>query len=571
MTLRNAYTLALAGLMAAGLTLQPAPAAACGGFFCDNSQPVNQEAEGIIFAQEPDGTVTAVIQIQYEGPSERFAWMLPVSGSPDISVSSNAAFTRLQAASNPQYTMTRTVEGTCRDGDFAFGGAPTADGLAVDLGVGFEDAGSMENPITVVDEGSVGPYDFVLIAIDPEASDLVGLAIEWLQDNGYDVPDMGSDVLRPYLEAGQNLLAFRLTKGNDAGAIRPVRLSFGEGLPSIPLRPTAIATVPDMGIMVWVLGPSRAIPANYRSLELNEALINWFNPNSNYDDVVSRAANEAQGQGFVTEMSGSAPELGAVVWNEFEQSSWDRLRSEDWTGREGDLVGRSGDFFFLDGMREVLEAHLTPPEGVSADEFFACIGCYVEFSARDIEGFEPADFLADMAENVINPMVETQELFERTAVQTRMYTTMSADEMTMDPVFDFNADLPEVSNRHTAERIIECSPGVFQNDAPWRVELASGDVVRGEGNTWPFDLDTTDMPASARIKRVGTSGEGNVEEDNTADISQSLATHNRTIPGPPVRVAGSGFCSASPAGQSAAGFGILGLALGALLFRRRQV
>ncbi len=566
MHLRHAFPLALAGLMAAGLTLQPAPAAACGGFFCDNNQPVNQQAERIIFAQEPDGTVTAVIQIQYAGPSERFAWMLPVSGRPDIAVSSNAAFTRLQAVSNPIYQLNDTVEGTCREDDFAFGGgAPSSDMIAVDMGTA--DPGS-EN-VTVVDQGSVGPYDFVLISIDPDAADLVALAIEWLQDNGYDVPDMGSDVLRPYLEAGQNLLAFRLTKGNDAGAIRPVRLSFGEGLPSIPLRPTAVATVPDMGILVWVLGPSRAVPANYRSLELNEALINWISPGPTYDAVVTRAANEAQGQGFVTEMSGSAPELGAFIWSEGEEDLWDELRTQSWTDREGALIDMSQRFFFLDGMREVLGTHLTPPEGISEDEFFGCIGCYIGFDVVDVEGFEPASFLEDVASEVIDPMVETQALFERTAVQTRLYTTMSADEMTMDPVFDFNADLPEVSNQHTADRFIECSPAVSRFEAPWRVELASGDVLRGEGGGWPFDLATTDMPASAVIKRVGPTGtgEGNIEEDNREVISRALVAHNRTIPGPPVR--SSGFCSASPAGQSAAGFGILGLALGALLLRRR--
>ena len=60
-----------------------------------NSQPVNQQAERIIFSHEEDGSVTAVIQIQYQGPSEQFAWMLPVAGSPEISVSSDAAFTRI--------------------------------------------------------------------------------------------------------------------------------------------------------------------------------------------------------------------------------------------------------------------------------------------------------------------------------------------------------------------------------------------------------------------------------------------------------------------------------------------
>src|SRR6187399_3539515 len=87
--------------------LVPSSALACGGFFCNQSQPVNQAAEGIIFADNGDGTVTAVIQIMYEGPSTSFSWLLPIAGVPmkdDVTVASNLAFQRLQAATNPQYT-----------------------------------------------------------------------------------------------------------------------------------------------------------------------------------------------------------------------------------------------------------------------------------------------------------------------------------------------------------------------------------------------------------------------------------------------------------------------------------
>ncbi len=106
----------LALLASVPLLLSPERASACGGFFCDSSQPVNQSAERIIFTHDADGTVTAVIQIQYAGPAEEFAWVLPVAGSPEVNVSSNAAFTRLQLATNPQYQLTTRVEGTCRDG-----------------------------------------------------------------------------------------------------------------------------------------------------------------------------------------------------------------------------------------------------------------------------------------------------------------------------------------------------------------------------------------------------------------------------------------------------------------------
>ncbi|MFT5355236.1 MAG: hypothetical protein ACI9KE_002452 [Polyangiales bacterium] len=204
-------------------------AKACGGFFCNQSQPVNQAAERIIFSHNADGTTTAMIQILYSGPSESFAWMLPVNGNPDISVSSNSAFQQIQSATNPSYQLNVEVEGECDQGDFGqgprFAGADS--GPSLDAGAS-SDAGAP--PVTVVNQGSVGPYDFVIIAVDQAADDIALVATEWLQENEYDVSELGRDRLVPYLESGMNLLAFRLTKGRDTGEIRPVVLSFGAGL-----------------------------------------------------------------------------------------------------------------------------------------------------------------------------------------------------------------------------------------------------------------------------------------------------------------------------------------------------
>ena len=66
-------------------------AQACGGTFCNTNTPVNQTAERIIFVDRPDGTVTAVVEIQYQGSAEDFSWVLPVPGIPDVDVSSTLA------------------------------------------------------------------------------------------------------------------------------------------------------------------------------------------------------------------------------------------------------------------------------------------------------------------------------------------------------------------------------------------------------------------------------------------------------------------------------------------------
>ncbi len=552
--------LGVASLVAA-LVSNPAPAHACGGFFCNAAQPVNQAAERIIFARGDDGEVTALIQIQYSGPSENFAWMLPVQGVPEVGVSSNSAFDRLQAATNPVYQLNTTVEGTCDGGGSFFRGSSTdfpdsADGGAID-------DGAPRPPVNVLDSGTVGPYDFVIINVDPSLEDLAAEAIAWLGENRYDVDEFGADMLEIYLEQGMNLLAFRLTKGADAGSIRPVRLSFGPGLPSIPIRPTAVAATDDMGVMVWVLGEHRAIPANYRDLELNEALIDWISPSRNYNDVVTQAANEAGGQGFVTEMAGPAVPLSEAIWPSWQASQFEWLRSEDWTRREGEFVSFLSNFVGLDGMGEILLRHIAVPEGLTEDDFFACLSCYVAFDVEDIEGLEPSLLLDEMAEDVIAPMEETAALFETIPYVTRLYTTMSAHEMTVDPVFDFNADLGDVSNQHVADRIIECSRHIERSEAPYRVILPGGEVVRGVGSTWPFAVGDEDMPAVRRVRRVGTEGEGAVIDDNVEQIQATLVRHNATVSGPP----GLLNCSATNTGGSASGLASL-LAL-ALFLRRR--
>ena len=111
----------LGAICAASIVGAPEIASACGGFFCSSPNlPINQAAEKIIFSANANGTVTAVIQIAYQGPAPKFSWLLPISSVPtadQIGVASNLAFQRLQSATNPQYSLTVRTEGTCAEDD----------------------------------------------------------------------------------------------------------------------------------------------------------------------------------------------------------------------------------------------------------------------------------------------------------------------------------------------------------------------------------------------------------------------------------------------------------------------
>ncbi len=523
----------------------PATAAACGGFFCNTAQPVNQAAEGIIFADNGDGTVTAVIQIKYQGPSKNFSWLLPISSVPksdaDIGIASDLAFQRLQGATNPQYTLTVKVEGSCLQNDSA-GGFPT--GAAGSANASGPPLQVSDGGVTVEASGVVGSFAWTVISLDKSLADPSDVAVTWLKDNGYDVPSGSPKLLGPYLQSGMYLLALRLTKGADSGSIRPIALTYKGTQPSIPIKVTAVAANDDMGVLTWVLGKSRAVPQNYLSLELNEARINWFNAASNYNLVVTAAANDAGGQGFVTEFAGPSSALKQAIWLPYEESIWTQFQKTTFQSFADFFRQAYQTYGSYDGFWDATRAAVTLPTGLTFDDFKLCPNCY----ANQIQ-FQPSAYLAALDKSVIQPIKLVQNLVDAHPELSRMYTTMSADEMTLDPLFTFNADLKDVSNVHTAVRVIECNPSVDQFNAPWRIELPQGGVVRGSGSSvgsWPAAL--SGLPPNRVIVRTGGSGSGKVVEDNSTAINDQLATYNATMPA-------SGSAGEAGAESSSAGAG----------------
>jgi hypothetical protein len=581
-------TLTSVGLLLGVMALMPRQAEACGGFFCSQQQPVNQAAERIIFADNGDGTITAVIQIQYQGPSENFSWLLPISTVPedgDLGVASNLAFSRLQAATNPQYNLNTRVEGTCRSTS-AFNGAVAASPNAAApretcddnaLLAGCEGA---DNGVTVAASGVVGAFDWTVLSVDPAVADPAVPALTWLTDNGYDVTPEGAALVGPYLAEGMKLLALRLTKGSDTGSIRPIKLTYPAAAPMIPIKLTAVAANRDMGVMTWALSSARAVPFNYNALELNEARINWFNAASNYGDVVNEAANDAGGQGFVTEFAGPSTLLTDVVWTQFEDDNWRAMRAATYSTFEQMFQALYGNYQGFDGFWDAMRRSVELDEGLSFEDFQLCPECYA-----DQVSFSPSELFAAVEADVIEPLRSVQTLLDAAPYTTRLYSTLSAEEMTVDPVFVFNPDLPDVNNIHRTDRVIECDDDVYEWEAPWRIDFPQGTTIRGTARdvgVWPLAVD--EQPANFQVLLLANSGQGEVVADNSERISEMLGTYNSSVdpsrafvPGTTMRMTGGGdsggLCSLPPHGPGGApapfAFGLAAL-VGASWLRRRR-
>jgi uncharacterized protein (TIGR03382 family) len=551
----------------AGLVAAPSDAEACGGTFCNTQQPVNQTAENIIFSKNDDGTVTAIVQIMYQGPSESFAWLLPVSGTPEVGVSSSNAIQRLVQRTNPQFNLNTTVVGECKQRNLDNAG----NNGSFDAGAVQDASSNADSGVTVVDQGTVGPYDYTTISVSENAQDPAQDALDWLTDNDYDLMDTGPELIRDYLDDGMNLIAFKLTKSAQTGDIRPVSLTYPAELPMIPIKLTSVAANDNMGVRVFVLGEERAIPSNYKSLELNWAVINWLQRGSNYDSVVSQAADEANGQGFVTEYANTSTTIDQVVWSDTADSRWQQLDdASQWENRHGELIMETmRSFGFLDGMTRAVDQTVPLPQGVTPAQLVQAPFSVYDSTDTNISGFNPQVFLDAVRENVIEPMRDTEAVIDSRPYVTRLYTTMSAGDMTLDPMFDFNPTLGHVDNVHSADRTVYCSSFVTRAEAPWETVLPDGRVVHGTGNTWPIRL-SDGAPASEEIRQDNNMNEGEVVEDNTGEIEDMVDSNNDDVSLDPGGSTGdSGGCSSTGHHTPTAAIALLGLLVAGLVRRKR--
>jgi len=89
------------------------------------------------------------------------------------------------------------------------------------------------------------------------------------------------------------------------------------------------------------------------------------------------------------------------------------------------------------------------------------------------------DFADRLRERVIDPGRNAERLVQSHGYLTRMYTTISPDEMTKDPMFHINADLEEVTNIRTATNRQLCN-----GDSIWTLP-DEREVYIPQGEAWP--------------------------------------------------------------------------------------
>lgn len=491
-------------LLFALAALAPSQAFACGGFFCNPQSPVYQAGEEIVFAVDEDAcTVSTHVSIQYEGAADDFAWIVPIAGEPDLFQSSSALFDALRGATDPSYQLNTDINGICE--------LPTPN-----LALSMADGGEFNDGVTVVREERVGPYETVVLrALSAD------VLLQWLQTEGYDLPSNLSDVLSPYVADNQYFVALKLASGKDSGDLAPLGMRYDGCSASVPLQLTSIAANADMPVDVYVLGESRAVPDNYMHVTLNDASIDWWTGGANFPQALSTAADEAGGQAFSTTFSGSLEVAEIEVYADtFDESEYAALTDaevfinrlfEDELLLSAELVSVLMDFIPVPAELE--------DQGVTSAMYYSCLGCY---GAPDTSNFDPQLLAARIASDVIPGLVEAQAALDAHPHLTRLTTTMDPEEMTVDPIFVLNADLPQqVSNVRTAVQKVNCAVLEGQFGAERTLKLDDGRSIKLPSLRWLNAHDTTEIevieelttPAAILIEDFGAEGMGEIVFD----------------------------------------------------------
>jgi hypothetical protein len=538
------------GLSALGTLVLPAPASACGGFFCSN-QPIDQSGENIVFSVEEDGAIEAHVQILYQGAAEQFAWILPTPSAPALSVGTDALFRDLDQATRPVFVTESETTGTCRPEpscpyDWDTAGPPFAGGFA--------DAGAAAPPdrgVDVVFRGNVGPYDAaVLTATD------VNALYDWLNEYDYQIPESARPEIDAYIATRSYFVALRLQKDRAVGEIQPIVLRYTNGEPCIPIRLTRIAAVDDMPIRAYFLASQGMRSTNYTMLTPDvDDEPGLFLGSRSYESVVTNAVDDAGGRAFVTDYLGSTPSVSLELPDIADLATVTDARAFVQALRDRGFVGDSQ-------LLALLQRFIPPPTPDEATSFYNCLvqswcGGYEGYLAALL--FQPADFVAALDAAIVAPRRNAQAIVERHPTLTRLYTTMSAAEMTEDPVFYPSDAARAVSNVHTARLITECSPEYFWFAAPQRLVLPTGREVRArEGVVYPGDDDAY----------CADRGAGTFAPWTPIDTLRATASERARQA---VSAGGGGLCSASPRTGGAGGaLAALAAVIVALVARRRR-
>lgn len=282
-----------AGAAAALLTLAIShhEAHACGGgaFYPSSTETATVSGHRVVISLSSAQTVLWD-QIAYKGAAKDFAWVMPVPDGARVEAASDAWLEVLDAATE---TRVSSPSLDCGSGPAVSCGGPSAGGGTKGLPNGRQG----DPAVTIVHEGSAGPYDTVTIKSDtPDAIS------KWLTDNGYNIPAEIQPILNDYAAKGQSFIALRLKPESSVAQMKPVRVVMPGALTTFPMRMLAAGAQEKVAIKLFVITEGRVEIDGFPSAEIDAAKLTWdfATSESNYGALRSEALSAEGGKTWLT-------------------------------------------------------------------------------------------------------------------------------------------------------------------------------------------------------------------------------------------------------------------------------
>lgn len=277
---KPALRLCFAAIPLLASLLSASDARACGGCFHPENQP--PENAGVVLAHRmalsisPDQSVLWD-QVQYAGEPAEFAWVLPVKPGARLEVGSDAWFETLDAATSSRIVppTIQCVTTTLQEVPASYGYRPYGcSGAAMTTGCAADgemlaapetrevtevtDLVPQQDPVSIVHQGSAGPYETVTLH-----SDVPGALPGWLQEHGYAIDADIQPVIDAYAADGFDFIALRLLPDQGVQQMKPVRVIQPGAVTTLPLRMVASGAGPTVALTLFVIAEGRYEAKNF--------------------------------------------------------------------------------------------------------------------------------------------------------------------------------------------------------------------------------------------------------------------------------------------------------------------
>lgn len=235
----------------------------------------------------------------------------------------------------------------------------------------------------------------------------------------------------------------------------------------LPIRLTAIATVPNLPIRTFFLASQPVTTANYSLAEIRPDGPGLWTGAQRWNSLVGQAVRELGGQAFAREYAGSPPAISVALEPVDDLATItdpsEYLDQLSWRGYAGDPY-----------LLDLFALYLTPPDGYTGDprDYYNCLFRSSRSACGEPATFDPVALTTAIDAEIAAPRREAERMVRSHRHLTRLSTFLAAEDMTIDPVFRQDEGLEDLSNVHVADLVTQCSEGYFHEGAPqvWRIE-----------------------------------------------------------------------------------------------------